>query len=458
MPPRPPSGPTTDTCPVLRSKRVTVATTVDDVWIERIGRNEAVLVDVDRKPVAVGNRAVVAATRHADRAVLLLPAANPIRKRVVRRDVVELPGRLVVPGTPGLSAVERHDRALVGGEQDDVGVVRVDPAVLIVLPAWSALERRPGLPAVGRLPRHGARHDHDVGILRMRDRHRQVAATDPASRPRIGRDTRPRFAGIIAAIQADRAAIARRAGLVVAGHGCVQPFGICRRNREIRLDDDRQSSRERLPRRATIYRLEHAAVGAGPHRVLPRALTFLPHRGVHGLGVRRIDVDVVAASVLILREHLFEGLAAIGRAINAALVVGTVGMAERGHEEPVGVLRIDNDGGNLLRVAQSEVRPCPAGVGRLVDAVARREIRTVKAFAAADVNRAGVGGSDGDRTDGTCGLVVEDRFPDAAGVSRLPDAAVDRRHIEGVRMARVAGRRAGPACAVRADVPPAQLG
>ena len=43
----------------------------------------------------------------------------------------------------------------------------------------------------------------------MRDRHRQVAAADPARRPRIGRDARPRLAGIIAAIDADRAAIAR---------------------------------------------------------------------------------------------------------------------------------------------------------------------------------------------------------------------------------------------------------
>ena len=139
------------TGPAIESRHGAAA--VDDVGIERVWGDEAVFIDADGKPVAIRDRAVVAAARHAHRAVLLLAAADAVGKRVVRRHVVELAGRLVVPGAPGLAAVQRDDRALIGGEQDDVGVVGIDPAVLIVLAAWRAFERRPRLAAVGRLPR-----------------------------------------------------------------------------------------------------------------------------------------------------------------------------------------------------------------------------------------------------------------------------------------------------------------
>ena len=86
---------------------------VDDVGIERIGRDVAVLLDADRVPVAKRDRAVVAAAGDAGRSALLLAAAHAVRERVVGVDVVELRRRLVVPGAPRLAAVERDDRALV---------------------------------------------------------------------------------------------------------------------------------------------------------------------------------------------------------------------------------------------------------------------------------------------------------------------------------------------------------
>ena len=157
-------------------------------------------------------------------------------------------------------------------------------------------------------------------------------------------------------------------------------------------------------------------------------------------------------------EHLLERRAAVGRAIDAALLVRTVGMTEGRDEQPVGILRVDGDVRDLLRVAQTEVRPRPAGVGRLVDAVAGREVGTMEAFPAADVDDVGVGRRDGDGADRPGRLVVEDRLPDAAGVGRLPDAAVHCRHIEGVRMAAMSRRRPRPARAVWTDVAPPHLG
>ena len=90
---------------------------VDDVGIERIGRDVAVFLDADGVPLAERDPAVVAAALHARGSALLLPAAHAIGKRVVGADVVELRGRLVVPGAPRVAAVDRNDGALIRGER-----------------------------------------------------------------------------------------------------------------------------------------------------------------------------------------------------------------------------------------------------------------------------------------------------------------------------------------------------
>ena len=124
-----------------------------------------------------------------------------------------------------------------------------------------------------------------------------------------------------------------------------------------------------------------------PRAVLPRPLPLLPHRRVDDVGVGRIDVDVLAAGVLVLEQDALEGLAAVGRAEDAALLVRARrdGRAPRrragsGFFGSTAILR------DLLRVAQPEMRPGLAGVGGLVDAVADREIGPLQAFAAADVD------------------------------------------------------------------------
>ena len=94
-----------------------------------------------------------------------------------------------------------------------------------------------------------------------------------------------------------------------------------------------------------------------------------------------------------------------------ALFVWTVGMTEDGHEQPIRVAGIDDDLRNLLAVAKTEVRPRRAGVGGFVDAVTRREVRPLQSFPAADVDDVRIRRRDGDRADGACGLVVEDRMP-----------------------------------------------
>lgn len=69
------------------------------------------------------------ATRDAHGAVLLLSATDAIRKRVVRRDVVELRRRLVVPTAPRLPAVQRDNGPLIRSQQHDVRRLRVDGGI-----------------------------------------------------------------------------------------------------------------------------------------------------------------------------------------------------------------------------------------------------------------------------------------------------------------------------------------
>src|SRR6185436_15450471 len=104
-----------------------------------------------------------------------------------------------------------------------------------------------------------------------------------------------------------------------------------------------------------------------------------------------IEHDVDAAGVLILVQNFVERAAAIERAEDSALDIRTVRMSEDGDEQTVGIARIDGDHRNLLTVAKSEMRPCFSSVGRLVDAIAGREIGTLQSFAAPDIDDVRIG-------------------------------------------------------------------
>src|ERR1019366_10085818 len=88
---------------------------VDDVGVERVRRDVPVLLRADGVPVAEADRTAVAPARNRDRAALLLAAVDPIRKVVVRGDVVELRRRLVVPAAPRRARIHGDRRALLGG-------------------------------------------------------------------------------------------------------------------------------------------------------------------------------------------------------------------------------------------------------------------------------------------------------------------------------------------------------
>src|SRR5205807_1606641 len=94
------------------------------------------------------------------------------------------------------------------------------------------------------------------------------------------------------------------------------------------------------------------------------------------------------------------------------------------HEDPVGVVWIDEDRAELLAVPQPEMVPGLAAVGRFVNAVAGGEIGSLQTLATADVDDVGVGGRHGQRAHRAGRLVIEEGLPGAPVIGGLPDTAV----------------------------------
>ena len=220
----------------------------------------------------------------------------------------------------------------------------------------------------------------------------------------------------------------------------------------------RQPARERLPGVAAVGRLEEAARRAYVRVVVfPRPLPRGPQRGVDRPRVRRIERDVDSARVLVLVEDALHRASAVGGAVDAALRVRAVGMPERRDEDAVRIVWIDDEGGDLPRVAQAvEVLPGAARVVRSEEAFADGEIRPLQPFAARDVDDVRVRRRDGDGANRLRRLLVEDRRPGLTVVRSLPDAAVVRADVEHVRLLGHACGADGPAAAKRPDVAPAQ--
>src|SRR5579862_6127031 len=191
--------------------------------------------------------------------------------------------------------------------------------------------------------------------------------------------------------------------------------------------------------------------------VFPRALTNFPHGGIDGIGIRGIDLDVGAARVVVLGNNFLPALSAVGGAIDAALLAGSVGMAEDGREDFVGIARIGGERGNLLAVGEAEMSPRLAGVGGLVNAVADGKVGTMQSLTTGDVDDVGIGGSDSDGADRLSGFAIEDGIPCPAVIIRFPDAAVDLTHVEDIGLTSNSGGGARASAAKRADHAPVQF-
>ena len=239
--------------------------------------------------------------------------------------------------------------------------------------------------------------------------------------------------------------------------GCVDRVRVARGDGEIRLKDRGKPVAELLPRRATVDGLEDPTARAAEGAAFDEALLLLPERGVHDVRIARIDLDVVGAGVLVLVQHFLKRPTAIGRAEDAALLVRPVGMAEGGDEEAIGIVRIDCDHRDHLRVVETEIRPALSSVRGLIEAIPGREVGSNDPCARADVDHIRIGGRDADGADRPGTLVVEEGMPGGTVVGRPPDTAVVEADVGDVRLARDTGHRASASGPGGADLTPTHL-
>src|SRR5262249_11394278 len=119
---------------------------------------------------------------------------------------------------------------------------------------------------------------------------------------------------------------------------------------------------------AAVARGVQAAAGAAAGE-LPGLAPGLPQAGEEHLGAGRVEADVGRPGVGVLEEDFFPGLAAVGGAVDAPLLVGAEGVAEHGGVGGVGVVRVHDDRADLAFL-DPDALPGLAGVHGLVNAVA----------------------------------------------------------------------------------------
>ncbi len=426
------------------------ASAIDDVRVFRV-RREVVALAAGGRLAEVGQVDAVVAVRvarNAGRARILLRSVDPVRIPAVGDHVVELRGRLVVPRTPRAASVERHDGALVGAEYHAVGARGVDPQLVVVVAAGRALDGFPRHSGVAGAIQVDVCGPHETGVERTDGDAAEVPAAAP--HPSVVAHMRPRRPGVVGAVDAASRRVDDRVDTI----------------RHRRRDRDTDPSRfvgqpvaaKLRPRVAAVRRLVEPGAGSVRRRIdAPRRAARLPQRRVDDLGVAGLEREIHRTCVLVLAEDLLPRVAAVLRAIHAAFGVRSVRMAERGDKQQIGIVRIDDDARDLLRVAQPDVRPgLPCVVG-LVHAVALRDVAAHVGFAGADVEDVRPRRRHGDRTDRADGLSVKDGLPRASRVECAPDSAVDRAEEKLVRLVRDAGDGEDAAGAERADAAPVQV-
>ena len=212
---------------------------------------------------------------------------------------------------------------------------------------------------------------------------------------------------------------------------------------------------ELLPRRAAVARHEQPAAGSAA--LAPPGMDLdLPHPGEEDPRIARMRRDLRTAAVFVDEERPLPGGAAVSCPEDAALGLRPVRRAQRACENDLRIGRIDDDAADAAGLVQTHARPRLAGVHRLVDAVADRDMAANPRLARSGPDDVRIGRRNGERADRLRRLLVEDLLPVDAAVDGLRDAARRAACIVHERIARNADD-GGDAIAFRSDEPPAEL-
>ena len=84
----------------------------------------------------------------------------------------------------------------------------------------------------------------------------------------------------------------------------------------------------------------------------------------------RVHRQIDRAGLVAAKQHLVPGLAAVRRAKDPALIVWSIGMAQRRHIDQIGILGVNAHAGDIACLCKPQMHPGLPRIGRLIDAIA----------------------------------------------------------------------------------------
>ena len=292
------------------------------------------------------------------------------------------------------------------------------------------------LAAVARILEWRAGPEH---VIRVHRAHAHLGVIERASVLVVHLD--PGLAAVRGAVQAVGRLLRLDGGILLRVRRCV---GLDHRVHHVRIrhrDGDadaplgclRESAALHFsPRGAGVRAFPQCrALAAGVQKV--RATNALVARRPDDVGIARIERDVHEAGGVTDVLEVGPRLAAVGRLVEAAFLVGRPSRAQRGDVRHVLVARVHDNPANMLRLLEPARGPRAPTVGGLEHAAAGRHRVARVGLARAVVHGVGVIRRDGDHAAGRHVFVLEHRAECGARVGGLEQPTASARDVEGAR-------------------------
>src|SRR5207253_6488557 len=152
------------------------------------------------------------------------------------------------------------------------------------------------------------------------------------------------------------------------------------------------------------------------------------------------DHDKIGKACVFVDElDVVPGLAAVGGFVDSTFLIRSEQVSEHRHVNYVRILRIDDDAGDRLRILEAHLREGLAAIGRFIDAVAEARTLAVIGLAGPYPNDVGIRRRNGDVPNRSSRIGVENRRESRAVIDGFPDSAGRKAHVVSIWVALYGG-------------------